>query len=82
LIANSQEQGIDLVVKIEIEAVASKGFDENKVRTVAENAKTLKAPSFFEQPTFGGPGGQVSTSFNRFWASEVPEFAAAAKGGC
>ncbi|KUI22690.1 AAA family ATPase [Mycobacterium sp. GA-1285] len=48
VIANLRDQGINLVVKIEIEAVDSTGFDENKVRTVSENAKTLK----FDQSGF------------------------------
>lgn len=48
VIANLREQGIELVVKIEIEAVSSSGFDESKVRTVSENAKTLK----FDQSGF------------------------------
>ncbi|KUI43016.1 AAA family ATPase [Mycobacterium sp. GA-1199] len=48
VIANLRDQGINLVVKIEIEAVDSTGFDENKVRTVTENAKTLK----FDQSGF------------------------------
>lgn len=48
VIANLRDQGIELVVRIEIEAVNSNGFDENKIRTVAENAKTLK----FDQSGF------------------------------
>lgn len=48
VIANLREQGIDLIVKIEIEAVDSAGFDESKIRTVSENAKTLK----FDQSGF------------------------------
>lgn len=48
IIANLREQGIDLVVKIEIEAVDTNGFDENKIRTLSENAKTLK----FDQSGF------------------------------
>lgn len=48
VIANLREQGIDLVVKIEIEATDATGFDENKIRTVSENAKTLK----FDQSGF------------------------------
>ncbi|KUI38022.1 AAA family ATPase [Mycobacterium sp. IS-1590] len=48
VIANLRDQGINLVVKIEIEAVDSTGFDENKIRTVSENAKTLK----FDQSGF------------------------------
>ena len=42
-------RGIDVVhAAIEIEAVDSGGFDENKIRTVSENAKTLK----FDQSGF------------------------------
>lgn len=48
IIANLREQGINLVVKIEIEAVDTNGFDENKIRTLTENAKTLK----FDQSGF------------------------------
>lgn len=48
VIANLRDQGIDLVVKIEIEAVNLNGFDENRIRTVSENAKTLK----FDQSGF------------------------------
>jgi hypothetical protein len=48
VIANLRDQGIDLVVKIEIEAVDATGFDENKIRTLSENAKTLK----FDQSGF------------------------------
>ena len=48
VIANLREQGIDLIVKIEIEAVDSAGFDESRIRTVSENAKTLK----FDQSGF------------------------------
>ena len=40
--------GVQLSVRIEIEAVAPDGFDDNKVRTVRENANTLK----FEQAEF------------------------------
>jgi hypothetical protein len=38
----------NLVVKIEIEATDATGFDNNRVRTVAENAHTLK----FDQSGF------------------------------
>ncbi len=48
VIANLREQGINLVVKIEMEAVDATGFDENKIRTVSENAQTLK----FDQSGF------------------------------
>jgi hypothetical protein len=48
VIANLREQDINLVVKIEIEATDADGFDDNKVRTVSENAKTLK----FDQSGF------------------------------
>jgi hypothetical protein len=40
--------GVDLEVRLEITAVARDGFDEAKVRTVGENAQTLK----FEQSGF------------------------------
>ena len=40
--------GVDLEVRLEISAVAKNGFDEAKVRTVSENAQTLK----FEQSGF------------------------------
>ncbi|WP_454697854.1 DUF499 domain-containing protein [Arthrobacter humicola] len=40
--------GTELTVTIEIEATHSSGFDENKVRTVSENANTLK----FDQSGF------------------------------
>jgi hypothetical protein len=40
--------GIDLHVRLEIDATAPEGFDEDKVRTVSENANTLK----FEQSGF------------------------------
>lgn len=40
--------GVELEVRLEITAVAKDGFDEAKVRTVNENAHTLK----FEQSGF------------------------------
>ena len=40
--------GVDLEVRLEITAVAKAGFNESKVRTVSENAHTLK----FEQSDF------------------------------
>ncbi|MGB3894822.1 MAG: Swt1 family HEPN domain-containing protein [Mycolicibacter sinensis] len=48
VIANLRAQGINLTVRIEIEATDSAGFDEGKVRTVSENANTLK----FDQSGF------------------------------
>ena len=48
VIANLREQGVNLTVRIEIEATADHGFDESKVRTVSENARTLK----FDQSGF------------------------------
>ena len=48
VLANLRQPGIGLVVKIEIEATDAKGFDENTIRTVSENAKTLK----FDQSGF------------------------------
>ncbi|NMO53435.1 ATP-binding protein [Actinoplanes sp. TBRC 11911] len=35
-------QNVQLVVRVEVEAIATAGFDTAKVRTVAENASTLK----------------------------------------
>jgi hypothetical protein len=40
--------GVELEVGLEISAVAKDGFDEAKVRTVSENAQTLK----FDQSSF------------------------------
>lgn len=40
--------GARLVVRVEIEAVDGTGFDEQQVRTVSENARTLK----FDQSGF------------------------------
>lgn len=40
--------GVELEVRLEISAVAENGFDEAKVRTVSENAQTLK----FDQSGF------------------------------
>ena len=40
--------GVELEVRLEITAVAKDGFDEAKVRTVSENAQTLK----FDQSGF------------------------------
>ncbi|BBY07103.1 DUF499 domain-containing protein [Mycobacterium noviomagense] len=48
VIAHLRDEGTDLVVKIEIEATAAVGFEESKIRTVSENAKTLK----FDQSGF------------------------------
>jgi hypothetical protein len=48
VIAHLRDAATDLVVKIEIEATDATGFDENKIRTVSENAKTLK----FDQSGF------------------------------
>ena len=42
------DDGTELVVRIEIEATDTNGFDESKVRTVSENARTLK----FDQSGF------------------------------
>lgn len=41
-------QGVELTVTVEVEANAPEGFDDAKVRTVSENASTLK----FEQSGF------------------------------
>ena len=48
VLANLRQAGVSLVVKVEIEAAASNGFDENTIRTVSENTKTLK----FDQSGF------------------------------
>ena len=48
VLAHLREQGTELVVKIEIEATEITGFAENTVRTVSENARTLK----FDQSGF------------------------------
>ena len=48
VLANLRDEGIKLKVRIEIEAVDESGFDEGKLRTVSENAKTLK----FDQSGF------------------------------
>ena len=40
--------GVDLTVTVEIEAASADGFDDAKIRTVSENATTLK----FEQSGF------------------------------
>ncbi|MCK9923645.1 Swt1 family HEPN domain-containing protein [Frankia sp. AgPm24] len=48
IIANLRQDGIELSVKVEIEATTSAGFEEGRVRTVLENAKTLK----FDQSSF------------------------------
>ena len=43
-------QGAEVTVTVEIEATAEDGFDDSRVRTVSENATTLK----FEQSSFEG----------------------------
>jgi len=48
VLAHLREDGTELVVKIEIEATRSIGFEEGKLRTVTENARTLK----FDQAGF------------------------------
>lgn len=48
VLAHLRDDDINLVVRVEIEAVDSTGFDENKIRTVSENARTLK----FDQSGF------------------------------
>lgn len=48
VLANLRQPGASLVVKVEIEASDANGFDENTIRTVSENAKTLK----FDQAGF------------------------------
>ena len=41
ILAQLREKGTQLVVKIEIEATDATGFEEGRVRTVSENARTL-----------------------------------------
>jgi hypothetical protein len=48
IIANLSEEGTELVVRIEIEATKRTGFEEGQVRTLSENAQTLK----FDQSGF------------------------------
>ena len=48
ILANLRRPGVSLVVRVEIEASNSTGFEESTVRTVSENAKTLK----FDQSGF------------------------------
>ena len=49
VIANLRaDDSTELTVRIEIEATNKAGFDDGKVRTVSENAKTLK----FDQSGF------------------------------
>ncbi|GAB4662035.1 Swt1 family HEPN domain-containing protein [Mycobacterium avium subsp. hominissuis] len=48
VIAHLRDTRAQLVVKIEIEATDAGGFDEGKIRTVSENAQTLK----FDQSGF------------------------------
>jgi hypothetical protein len=48
IIANLRQDGTELVVKIEIEATKSTGFEESQVRTISENARTLQ----FDQSGF------------------------------
>ncbi|WP_326545189.1 DUF499 domain-containing protein [Mycolicibacterium sp. ND9-15] len=48
IIAHLRDSGTKLVVKIEIEAIDAAGFNESKIRTVSENAQTLK----FDQSGF------------------------------
>lgn len=48
VLAQLRDTGATLVVKIEIEATDAGGFDEGKIRTVSENAQTLK----FDQSGF------------------------------
>ena len=42
------QAGVELHLRIEIEAHAREGFDDSRIRTVSENATTLK----FDQSSF------------------------------
>lgn len=48
ILANLREDGTSLVIKLEIEAERPAGFGDGQVRTVSENARTLK----FDQSGF------------------------------
>lgn len=48
VLAHLRSGDTNLTVRIEIEAIDGAGFDEAKIRTVSENAKTLK----FDQAGF------------------------------
>jgi Swt1-like HEPN/Protein of unknown function (DUF499) len=48
ILANLSDDGTELVVKIEIEATKPVGFGEGQIRTLSENAQTLK----FDQSSF------------------------------
>jgi len=48
ILTHLRDSGATLVVKVEIEAIDAGGFEENKIRTVSENAQTLK----FDQSGF------------------------------
>ena len=48
ILAHLRDTGAHLIVKVEIEAIDAGGFDEGKIRTVSENAQTLK----FDQSGF------------------------------
>jgi predicted AAA+ superfamily ATPase len=48
IVTHLRDAGIDLTVRIEIEATKRDGFDDPKIRTVSENARTLK----FDQSGF------------------------------
>jgi len=48
VLSHLRDAGAKVVVRIEIEATDADGFDESKVRTVSENARTLK----FDQSSF------------------------------
>ncbi|MFI2473089.1 Swt1 family HEPN domain-containing protein [Nocardia xishanensis] len=48
VISHLRSNGTQLAVSIEIEAIDTTGFDEGKIRTVSENARTLK----FDQAGF------------------------------
>jgi hypothetical protein len=50
-------EGVELEVRLEITAVAKTGFDEAKVRTISENAQTLK----FEQSGFEAESDHAGT---------------------
>jgi hypothetical protein len=48
VLSHLRDSGAKVVVRLEIEATDADGFDESKIRTVSENARTLK----FDQSSF------------------------------
>jgi hypothetical protein len=58
ILANLRDAKTDFVVKIEIEATKASGFEDTQVRTVWENARTLK----FDQSGFEEARGELDAT--------------------